>query len=71
MFHVRAMGGVLEQLVRPSSRRQQIIPLHCRRIDMQVLELETAKEILGEVFDTTQSEVEEMIRQRIAERMDI
>lgn len=62
------MGGVLEHLVRPPLRRQLIVPLRCRRVDPAVLELETAKEILREVFDTTQSEVEEMIRQRIAER---
>ncbi len=68
MYHVHTMGGVLEHLVRPPLRRQLIVPLRCRRIDPAVLELETAKEILREVFDTTQSEVEEMIRQRIAER---
>ena len=32
------------------------------------IELETAKEILQEVFDTTSSEVEEMILLRLAQR---
>jgi hypothetical protein len=32
------------------------------------MQLETAKEILGEVFDTSSSEVDEMIRQRLAAR---
>ncbi len=62
------MGGVLEHLVRPPMRRQLIVPLRCRRIEPAILELETAKEILQEVFDTTSFEVEEMIRQRIADR---
>jgi hypothetical protein len=39
-----------------------------RRIDLPIMQLETAKEILSEVFDTSSSEVDEMIRQRLAER---
>ena len=38
------------------------------RLDRKVIELETAKEILGEVFGTTPAEVEEMIRLRLAEQ---
>lgn len=38
------------------------------RPDRRILELETAKEILQEVFCTTSAEVEEMIRLRLAER---
>lgn len=37
----------------------------CNLAPLAFLELETAKEILREVFNTTQSDVEEMIRQRI------
>jgi hypothetical protein len=32
------------------------------------MQLETTKEILGEIFDTSSSEVDEMIRQQLAER---
>jgi hypothetical protein len=32
------------------------------------MQFETAKEILGEVFDTSSSEVDEMIRQQLAAR---
>jgi hypothetical protein len=38
------------------------------RLDRKALELETAKEILREVFGTTSAEVEEMIRLRLAEQ---
>jgi len=38
------------------------------RLDLQALELETAKEILCEVFGVVPGDVEEMIRQRIAEQ---
>ena len=37
------------------------------RLDRKALELQTAKEILQEVFGTTSAEVEEMIRLRLAE----
>ena len=39
----------------------------CNLAPLAFLELETAKEILKEVFNTTPSDVEEMIRQRIIE----
>jgi hypothetical protein len=38
------------------------------RLDSRILELETAKEILREVFGTTSAEVEEMIKLRLADR---
>jgi hypothetical protein len=44
------------------------VPLHSSRLDVSVLQLETAKEILGEVFGTTSSEVDEMIKHRMIER---
>ena len=39
-----------------------------RRVDLPIMQHETAKEILGEIFDTSSSEVDEMIRQQLAER---
>jgi hypothetical protein len=43
----------------------QVFPSY--RLDRKALELDTAKEILREVFGTTPAEVEEMIRLRLAE----
>ena len=43
----------------------QVFPSY--RLDSKALELDTAKEILREVFGTTPTEVEEMIRLRLAE----
>lgn len=64
------MAGVLEHLHWPLQSRpkteQQVFPSY--RLDLKVLELDTAKEILREVFGTSTAEVEEMIRQRLAER---
>ena len=37
-------------------------------IDLKAMELETAKEILCEVFGVVPGDVEEMIRQRLAEQ---
>lgn len=70
-YYACTMGGVLERLKWPLNKRQPYgpcVPLHMRRIDLPIMQLETAKEILGEVFDTSSSEVDEMIRQRLAER---
>lgn len=64
------MAGVLERLLRPVQTRpkmEQRVFLRCR-VDLKALELQTAKEILREVFGTTPAEVEEMIRLRIEER---
>lgn len=54
----------------PLSRRPKVERrVYCEvRPDRRILELETAKEILQEVFCTTSAEVEEMIRLRLAER---
>jgi len=54
------MAGVLEKLLRP----------HRRVIDRsaKALELESAKEILAEVFHVRPSEVEDMIQKRLEER---
>jgi len=55
------MAGVLEQLIRPQRRAV----VHCTsRMNPKALELQTAKEILAEVFRVRLSEVDEMIRCR-------
>ena len=55
------MAGVLGQLFRPQKRAME----HCTfRVDPKVMELETAKEILAEVFRVRLSEVDEMIQNR-------
>ena len=51
------MAGVLEQLIRPQKRAV----VHC---NPKALELQTAKEILAEVFRVRLSEVDEMIQNR-------
>ena len=49
------MAGVLGQLIRPQKKAMH---------DLKAMELETAKEILAEVFMVRISEVEEMIQNR-------
>ena len=39
-----------------------------RRVNTKVLELETAKEILAEIFHARPADVEEMIQRRLEER---
>jgi hypothetical protein len=67
------MSGVISELKWALQRRkkpeQQIFPSY--RLDSKTIELETAKEILREVFGTTFEEVEEMIRLRMTEREDL
>jgi hypothetical protein len=53
------MAGVLEQLIRPQKRA---VVHRASRADIKVLELETAKAILAEVFRIRVSEVDEMIQ---------
>jgi hypothetical protein len=62
------MAGVLEQLIRPQKRAVE----HCTsRMNPKALELQTAKEILAEVFRVRLSEVDEMIQNRFeADDMD-
>ena len=58
------MAGVLEQLIRPQKRAV----VHCTsRMNPKALELQTAKEILAEVFRVRLSEVDEMIQNRFEE----
>lgn len=50
-------------------RRREARPIEPpRRVNPRRVELETAKEILAEVFHVRPAEVEEMIRQRLEER---
>ncbi len=72
-YYTTIMAGVLERLLRPvqaSPKAERRIFLRCK-VDLKALELQTAKEILREVFGTTPAEVEEMIRLRIEERADV
>ena len=64
------MAGVLEQLIGPFQRRPRSEPkvIFDIGLDRKVIELETAKEILQEVFATSSAEVEEMIRLRLEDR---
>ena len=55
------MAGILEQLVTP----QKNAVVHCpSQMNPKALELQTAKEILAEVFRVRLSEVDEMIQNR-------
>jgi hypothetical protein len=64
------MAGVFAQLWWPLHSRprieRQVFPIN--RLDRKALELQTAKEILEEVFGTTSADVEEMIMLRLAEQ---
>ncbi|VVB71691.1 Uncharacterised protein [uncultured archaeon] len=64
------MAGVLEQLWWPLQKRPKTVAkvFSNYRLDSKILELETAKEILREVFGTSKEEVEEMILLRLAEK---
>ncbi len=64
------MTGVLEHLGWPVQRRprSELRAFPSYRIDRKAVELETAKEILREVFGVSPAEVEEMIRLRLAEQ---
>ena len=54
------MAGVFEQLIRPQKR----LEAYAYPDDPKALELETAKEILAEVFRVRLSDVDEMIQNR-------
>lgn len=55
------MAGVLEQLISPQKRA---VVHRTSRMNPKALELQTAKEILAEVFRVRLSEVDEMIQNR-------
>jgi hypothetical protein len=54
------MAGVLGQLIRPQKKAMH-------RSEQKAMELQTAKEILAEVFRVRLSEVDEMIQNRFDE----
>ncbi len=58
------MAGVLERLIRS---QKQSVEYRSSWVDPVALELETAKEILAEVFRVRLSEVDEMIQNRFEE----
>jgi hypothetical protein len=64
--------SVLGRGSQPGGRRgQPFRPRGRHGADLAILELESAKEILGEVFDATPKDVDEMIRQRIMEKRGV
>jgi hypothetical protein len=64
---MHTMAGVLEHLRWPSLGRKRA-EIWGGGADLSSQELAAAKEILEEIFAVTTPDVEEMIRQRMAER---
>ena len=64
------MAGVLEQLMGLRHKRAGMEPeaVFSTYLDRKAEELQTAKEILQEVFATSPAEVDEMIRLRLEDR---
>ncbi len=64
------MAGVLEQLRRPGRKLVRVsVPI--AEMNPKVLELQAAKEILAEVFGTNMSEIDEMLKLRCVERLEV
>jgi hypothetical protein len=63
------MAEIFAQMIWPLRRRPRMVrqAFPSNRSDRRALELQTAIEILQEVFATTCTEVEEMIRLRLEE----
>ncbi len=61
------MAGVLERIRWPQNRPEIDRSFPAPRLDRRILELQTAKEILAEVFSVRISDVDEMIRCRFDE----
>jgi hypothetical protein len=61
------MAGVLERIRWPQKRLVVGHSFSALGIDRRVLELQTAKEILAEIFGVRISDVEEMIQSRFDE----
>jgi uncharacterized protein involved in type VI secretion and phage assembly len=61
------MAGVLEKIRWPQKRLSVGRSSSAPRVDRRVLELQTAKEILAEIFGVRISDVEEMIQNRYDE----
>jgi len=59
------MAGVLEQIIGPQKQRRLVQrSVKAPWVNPKVLELQTAMEILAEVFGITTSEVEMMLQER-------
>jgi CBS-domain-containing membrane protein len=58
------MAGVLERIRWPQKRSVTRHSSSAPRVDLRVLELQAAKEILAEVFRIRVSDVEEMLQNR-------
>jgi len=64
------MAGVLEQLRRPRRKLVRVsVPL--AEMNPKVLELQAAKEILAEVFGVSISEMNEMLKLRCEDRLEV
>jgi hypothetical protein len=58
------MTGVLERIRWPQKKLVVVNSSPAPRLDLRVLELQVAKEILAEIFSVRISDVEEMIQNR-------
>ena len=61
------MAGVLERIRWPQKREVIGHSSSASRVDLRILELQAAKEILAEIFGVRTSDVEEMIQNRYEE----
>jgi len=61
------MAGVLERIRWPQKKLVDGHNSSAPRLDLRILELQAAKEILAEIFGVRISDVEEMIRNRYEE----
>jgi hypothetical protein len=66
MYYLPAMAIVPERMRRP--RKHLIKPAQSNMADARALQLETAKQILAEVFHTRLCDVEDMIMRRLVEK---
>ncbi len=60
------MAGIIQQLIR-QKKQVLFVSQHIQPVDSRVLELQTAKEILQEVFGAGPEDVDEMIQAKITE----
>jgi hypothetical protein len=60
------MAGIFEQL-KKSKKQAFFVGQHIQPVNNKPLELQTAKEILGEIFGAEPEDVEGMIQARIEE----
>jgi hypothetical protein len=60
------MAGIFEQLIK-SKKRVFFVTQHIQPADTKTLELQAAKEILGEVFGAEPEDIRGMIQARIEE----